>query len=149
MRATGRHACGEATSTRCSCRGAPAPSRDACRSGPTIQHHCGGQGLPLVFSHILPLIDIQNRAFSTRDPAGGGVHQELLLLSLFFVLVYFYFVYFVSLPCPFPATMSLANFLPVSFCLRSLLFFSPTVFPVWFGSVYLVTAAGFVAGQLI
>ena len=40
----------------------------------------------------------------------------------------------------------LATFLPVSFCLLSLLFFLEYVFGlVWFGSVYLVTTAGFVA----
>ena len=54
--------------------------------------------------------------------------------------------------CPFLATMSFAGYflIVVAFCLLSLLFFSERV-PglIWFGSVYLVTAAGFVADQLI
>ena len=59
------------------------------------------------------------------------------------------FVSFVSIPalrqCPL-----LATFLSVVFCLLSLLFFSGRI-PglIWFGSVYLVTRAGFVADQLM
>ena len=57
------------------------------------------------------------------------------------------FTLFLSLPCPFLATMSFAGYFLVGFfCLLSLLFFSeiiPGLF--WFSSVYLVTIAGFVA----
>ena len=55
---------------------------------------------------------------------------------------------FLSPLCPFLATVSFAGYLPVSFCLLSLLFFSDCVPDwTWFGSVYLVTTAEFVVDQ--
>ena len=48
----------------------------------------------------------------------------------------------------FIATMSFAGyFLPVLFCMLSMLISDSRL--IWFGSVYLVTTAGFVADQLM
>ena len=76
----------------------------------------------------------------------------LLLLLLFefefLVCVFFLFVLFLFLLI-FLATMSFAGYFLV-LCLLSLLFFSERVASsVWFGHVYLLTAAGIVADQLI
>ena len=59
-----------------------------------------------------------------------------------------FFSFIVGLFCvpPWRRCPLLATFLPVSFCLLSLLFSLECVFGlIWFGSVYLVTTAGFVA----
>ena len=74
-----------------------------------------------------------------------------------FILLCLSFVSWFSLLSPFLATMSLVGYFHVRFLLSAFpvcLFclFSPTVFVpglFCFGSVYLVTTAGFVADQLI
>ena len=43
----------------------------------------------------------------------------------------------------------LTTFLSIVFCLLSLLFSKRVPGLIWFGSAYLVTTAGFVAGQLM
>ena len=62
---------------------------------------------------------------------------------ILFVFVFVFFVFFL-----FIATMSFAGY----FLVRSLLSAFPCLSPIsgliWFGSVYLVTTAGFVADQL-
>ena len=67
----------------------------------------------------------------------------LLLFAFFFLLSIFYFIF---LLCPFLATMSFAGYFLVRFLLSAF----PVFFPservpglIWFGSVYLVTPAGF------
>ena len=57
-----------------------------------------------------------------------------------FVCVFFFFCLSQAL---------LATFLSVLFCLLSLLISERISGLIWFGSVYLVTTAGFVADQLI
>ena len=81
-------------------------------------------------------------------------HVVVFCLSLLFILLFVflflvYFLFFVSLLCPSLATMSLlATFLPVFFCLLSIFLKSGYVpGSVWFGSIYLVTTARFVADQ--
>ena len=75
----------------------------------------------------------------------------LLVLFLCFCvsLIYFYF-YFCLLCAPsWRRCPLLGNSLSVVFCLLSLLFSERVSGLIWFGSVYLVTTAGFVADQLM
>ena len=79
-------------------------------------------------------------------------------LFLLFVPL-FVFLFLVSiclhalfLPCPFLAAMSFAGYFLVRFILSAFpdFFFSERVSGlIWFGSVYLVTMAGFIEDQLI
>ena len=72
----------------------------------------------------------------------------LLFVFVFFGDLFLFLVFSVFLParrrCPL-----LATFLSVVFCLLSLLFSERVPGSFWFGSVYLVTTAGFVADQLM
>ena len=75
----------------------------------------------------------------------------LFVLSFVFVFLVDIHLYILSLLCPFLAMMSFAgNLLVYFFYLISLHFFSEHVHGlIWFGSVYFVTTAEFVADQLI
>ena len=65
----------------------------------------------------------------------------LALVCFYCLCVFVYVLYFI-------ATMSFAGyFLPVLFCMLSMLISDSRL--IWFGSVYLVTTAGFVADQLM
>ena len=73
----------------------------------------------------------------------------MLYLCFCVSLIYFYFYFcFLCAPswrrCPL-----LGNSLSVVFCLLSLLFSERVPGLIWFGSVYLMTTAGFVADQLM
>ena len=65
--------------------------------------------------------------------------MRLALVCFYCLCVFVYVLYFI-------ATMSFAGyFLPVLFCMLSMLISDSRL--IWFGSVYLVTTAGFVADQ--
>ena len=67
--------------------------------------------------------------------------MRLALVCFYCLCVFVYVLYFI-------ATMSFAGyFLPVLFCMLSMLISDSRL--IWFGSVYLVTTAGFVADQLM
>ena len=67
--------------------------------------------------------------------------MRLALVCFYCLCVFVYVLYFI-------ATMSFAGyFLPVLFCMLSMLTSDSRL--IWFGSVYLVTTAGFVADQLM
>ena len=66
------------------------------------------------------------------------------VVSSLFLLFVFSICFCLSRRCPL-----LATFLSVLFCLLSLLIFERFSGLIWFGSVYLVTTAGFVADQLM
>ena len=69
------------------------------------------------------------------------VFMRLALVCFYCLCVFVYVLYFI-------ATMSFAGyFLPVLFCMLSMLISDSRL--IWFGSVYLVTTAGFVADQLM
>ena len=61
-------------------------------------------------------------------------------LFLLFVILFVFVFFFLPRRCPL-----LATFLSVLFCLSSLLISECISGLIWFGSVYLVTTAGFVA----
>ena len=67
--------------------------------------------------------------------------MRLALVCFYCLCVFVYVLYFI-------ATMSFAGYsLPVLFCMLSMLISDSRL--IWFGSVYLVTTAGFVADQLM
>ena len=67
--------------------------------------------------------------------------MRLALVCFYCLCVFVYVLYFI-------ATMSFAGyFLPVFFCMLSMLISDSRL--IWFGPVYLVTTAGFVADQLM
>ena len=66
------------------------------------------------------------------------------VVSSLFLLFAFFFFFCLSRRCPL-----LATFLSVLFCVLSLLISERFSGLIWFGSVYLVTTAGFVADQLM
>ena len=67
--------------------------------------------------------------------------MRLALVCFCCLCVFVYVLYFI-------ATMSFAGYsLPVLFCMLSMLISDSRL--IWFGSVYLVTTAGFVADQLM
>ena len=66
--------------------------------------------------------------------------MRLALVCFYCLCVFVYVLYFIA--------MSFAGyFLPVLFCMLSMLISDSRL--IWFGSVYLVTTAGFVADQLM
>ena len=65
-------------------------------------------------------------------------------LFLLFVILFVFSLSCLPRQCPL-----LATFLSVFFCLLSLLISEEIPGLIWFGSVYLVTTAGFVADQLV
>ena len=74
-----------------------------------------------------------------------GTFPAVLCGCLKFVSTVCVFYFFcLSRRCPL-----LATFLSVLFCMLSLLIFERFSGLIWFGSVYLVTTAGFVADQLM
>ena len=75
-----------------------------------------------------------------------GLHflRFYAVVSSLFLMFVFSFLFCLSRRCPL-----LATFLPVLFCLLSLLISERFSGLISFGSVYLVTTAGFVADQLI
>ena len=86
---------------------------------------------------------LYSTAYRATFPAFYAVASSLFLLFVWFCLCFLFFL--------FIATMSflLATFLSVLFCLLSLLISERISGLIWFGSVNLVTTAGFVADQLM
>ena len=110
-----------------------------------IQKHSVLWRSPLLLSVDLALVFVSGLySTSHRATFPAFLCGCLKFVSTVCVILFVFSIFCLSRRCPL-----LATFLSVLFCLLSLLISERISGLIWFGSVYLMTTAGFVADQLM